>query len=51
VATATAALTGRLGGEALVQALPATGETAEAAKVATPKRKRGEAITAEFEAL
>jgi hypothetical protein len=32
VATATAALTGRPGGEALVQALPAAGEAAEGAK-------------------
>ena len=41
VATATAALTGRPGGEALVQALPAAGGTAEAAKAATSRRKRG----------
>ena len=51
VATATAALTGRSGGETLVQALPAAGGTAEAAKAATPKRKTGKAITAEFETL
>ena len=51
VATATAALTGRPGGEALVQALPAAGGTAEAAKAATSKRKSGKAITAEFETL
>ncbi len=51
VTTATAALTGRPGGEALVQALPAAGEAAEAAKAATSKRKSGKAITAEFEML
>ena len=51
VTTATAALTGRPGGEALVQVLPAAGGTAEAAKAATPKRKSGKAITAELETL
>src|SRR5215813_15114021 len=49
VTTATAALTGRPGGEVLVQALPAAGEISEAAKVATSRRKSGKVITAEFE--
>ena len=51
VATATAALDLRPGGEALVQALPAASGTAEAAKAATPRRKSGKAITAQFEIL
>ena len=51
VATATAALTGRPGGEALVQALPAAGGTAEAAKAVTSRRKSEKAITAQFETL
>ena len=51
VTTATAALTGRPGGETLVQALPAAGQTAEAAKAATSRRKSEKAITAVFETL
>jgi hypothetical protein len=52
VATAMAALTGRPGGEALVQALPAAaGGTAEAAKAATPRRKSRKAITAGLESV
>ena len=51
VTTATVALTGWLGGEALVQALSAAGESAEVAKAATRKRKSGKALTAAFEAL
>jgi hypothetical protein len=35
----------------LVQALPAAGESADSAKAATPKRKSGKAITADFETL
>src|SRR5689334_13343193 len=38
VTPSTAALTGRPGGEALVQALPATGGTAEVDKAAPPRR-------------
>src|SRR5215813_8785604 len=51
VTTATAALTGRPGGEVLVQALPAAEELAEAARAATSRRKSGKTITAEFETL
>src|ERR1051326_5448894 len=48
VTTATAALTGWPGGEVLVQALPAAGESAEVGKVATPKRRGTKLITANY---
>ena len=51
VTTATAALTGRPGGEALVQALPEANGTAETTKTTTSKRKSGKSITAQFETL
>ena len=41
----------QLGAAVQVKALPAAGETEEAAKAATPKRKSGKAITADFETL
>lgn len=41
----------QLGAAVQVKALQAASETAEATKAATPKRKSGKAIAAEFETL